>query len=180
MNNLKKFIFDNLIVLVILIIAALVGGFFNSYLNYYFNNLSIEKRNEEATKQLMFFIHNEIYKNYIHISQWVHLSQYYSYIDKSLLSVEGLGLIISREGNLTIKDTRLSFLIIMYIHFKDLNYKINEYMLNRGRLLDFVPFGSTLSLDEYKKRMGACLQEIKEYEEKFCKNKSLKFEIESE
>jgi len=55
MNNLKKFIFDNLIVLVILIIAALVGGFFNSYLNYYFNNLSIEKRNEEATKQFIVF-----------------------------------------------------------------------------------------------------------------------------
>jgi hypothetical protein len=170
MNNLKKFIFDNLIVLVILIIAALVGGFFNSYLNYYFNNLSIEKRNEEATKQLMFFIHNEIYKNYIHISQWVHLSQYYSYIDKSLLSVEGLGLIISREGNLTIKDTQLSFLIIMYIHFKDLNYKINEYILNRG----------SVSYDEYKKRMDACLQEIKDYEKEFCKNESLKSEIKIE
>ena len=177
MNKIKNFIIGNLVVL---IISAIIGGFFGSYFTYYLNDLSIEKQNKEATKQLMFFVHNEIYNNYIYINQWVGSSQDHSYIDASLLNVGGLGLITSRAGNLTIKDAQLSFLIIMYAHFKDLNYKINEYMLNRGRLLDFVPFGSSLSLDEYKKRMGACLQEIKEYEEKFCKNKSLKFEIESE
>jgi len=46
MNNLKKLIKNPLIVL---IIAALVGGFFGSYFTYRLNNLSTEKRNEEIT-----------------------------------------------------------------------------------------------------------------------------------
>ena len=55
MNSIKKFIVSNLLVL---IISALIGGFFGSYFTYRLNNLSTEKRNEEITKQLMLFIHN--------------------------------------------------------------------------------------------------------------------------
>ena len=56
--------------MIVLIIAALIGGFFGYYFTYRLNNLSIEKRNKETTKQLMPFILNEIHKNYIHITQW--------------------------------------------------------------------------------------------------------------
>ncbi|MBA7524906.1 hypothetical protein ES705_17051 [subsurface metagenome] len=165
MNNLKKFILNNLIVLVILIIAALIGGFFGSYFTYRLNNLSTEKRNEEITKQLMFFIHNEIYENYIHITQWG------GYEDESLLYVDGLELINLRGGNLTIKDKQLSFLVRIYVHFNVLNYK-------RNRSLASIGGGS--SFEEYNKWRNICLKEIKDYEIEFCKGKSLKSEIEVE
>ena len=60
MNNLKKFIKNPL---VIFIIAALIGGFFGSYFTYRLNNVSTENRNKVITKQVMLFIHNEIYEN---------------------------------------------------------------------------------------------------------------------
>ena len=66
MNDIKKLIRHPLTAL---IIAALIGGFFGSYFTHYLNNLSIENRNKEITKQLMLFIHNDIYKNYITITQ---------------------------------------------------------------------------------------------------------------
>lgn len=159
MNNIKKYIKSPLIVL---IIAALVGGFFGSYLNYYFNNLSTENRNREITKQLMLFTHNEIYKNYIHIAEWG------GHEDKSLLDVEGLELINLRVGNLTIKDKQLSFLIRMYVHFTILNYKRNQWR---------VSLGNRSAFDDYLNWETFCIQEIKNYEEEFCKDKSLKSEI---
>lgn len=167
MNNQKKFILNNLIVLVVLVIAALIGGLFGSYITYRLNNLSTEKRNEEITKQLMLFIHNEIYQNYIHITQWGGRE------DKSLLDVEGLELINLRAGNLTIKDKQLSFLIRMYVHFNVLNYKRNQWHVN---WLD----ASGRPLDDYKKWESICLREMEEYEKEFFKDKSLKSEIEVE
>ena len=71
MNNLKEFIVKNMIVI---LIAAIIGGAIGSSLNYYFDNLSTENRNKEITKQLMLFIHNEIYENYT-----VKLGDYKSY-----------------------------------------------------------------------------------------------------
>ena len=162
MNNLKDFIVKNLIVI---IIAAIIGGAIGSYLNYHFNNLSTENRNKEITKQLMLFIHNEIYKNYIHITQWG------GYGDESLLDLDGLELINLRGGNLTIKDKQLSFLIRMYVHFNVLNYKRNQAL---------VSWGGGSSSEEYKKWRNICLQEIEEYEKEFCKDESLKSEIEIE
>jgi len=164
MNNIKKYIKSPLIVL---IIAALVGGFLGSYLNYYFNNLSTENRNKELTKQLMLSIHNEIHQNYIHITQWG------GHEDKSLLDVEGLELINLRAGNLTIKDKQLSFLIKMYVHFKVLNYKRNQWHVNWGD-------ASGRPLNDYKKWQSICLREMEEYEKEFFKEKSLKSEIEAE
>ena len=164
MNNLKKFIVNNLVVI---IISAIIGGFFGSYFTYHLNNLSIEKRNEEITKQLMYFIHNEIYENYIHITEWG------SHEDKSLLGVEGLELINLRAGNLTIKDKQLSFLISMYVHFNILNYKRNQWHVNWGSV-------NATAYNEYLKWGNACLQEIKDYEKEFCKDKSIKSEIEVE
>ena len=162
MNNIKKFIKNPLLVL---IVAALVGGFFGSYFTYRLNNLSTENRNKVITKQVMLFIHNEIYENYVHITQWG------GYEDKSLLDIDGLELINLRGGNLTIKDKQLSFLIRMYVHFNVLNYKRNEA---------HVSWGGGSSSEEYKKWRNICLQEIKDYEKEFCKDKSLKSEIEVE
>lgn len=160
MNNLKKFIFNNLIVLVI---SALIGGAIGSYLNYYYNNLSTENRNKEITKHLMLFIHHEIYKNYIDINNW----------DEDFLDLEGLELINLRAGNLTIKDKQLASLIRMYSYFKILKNMKNEsggiWRNATGKLFE-----------DYKKQRNICLQEIKEYEEIFCKDKSLKSEIKIE
>ena len=163
MNNIKKYIKSPLIVL---IIAALVGGFLGSYLNYYFNNLSTENRNKEITKQLMLFIHNEIYENY-----YSNLQTGYNY--ELLLGVKGLELLNLRAGNLTIKDKRLSSLITMYIYFNICNNKINTWV------------GATPSMEQMffgdaEKWRFICKQAIEEYEEKFCKDKSLKSEIEIE
>jgi len=166
MNNIKKLIKNPLIVL---IIAALVGGFFGSCLNYYFGNLSTENRNKEITKQLMLFIHNDIYKNYITITQ---LSGY----GDILLSVEGLEIINLRAGNLTIKDEQLSFLIRMYVHFSVLNSRMNELRKAQSDP-GFVRDAISKDVNEW---WDICSREIEEYEEKFCKDKSLKSEIEVE
>ncbi len=107
MNNLKDFIVKNLIVI---IIAAIIGGAIGSYLNYYFNNLSTEKRNEETTKQLMLFIHNEIYENYT-----------YRFHGFDFVGVEGLELNILKESDLTIKDKQLTYLIKMYGYLEMVN-----------------------------------------------------------
>lgn len=117
MNNLKKYIKSPLIVL---IISALIGGFFGSYFTYRLNNLSTEKRNKEVTKQLMLFIHNEIYENY-----YFNLNTGYNY--ELLLSVEGLELLNSRVGNLTIKYNQLSSLVRMYNKFSICNNKIKTW-----------------------------------------------------
>ena len=164
MNDIKKIIKNPLIVL---IIAALIGGFFGSYFTYYLNNLSTENRNKEITKQLMLFIHNEIFQNYIHITHWGGRE------DKSLLDVEGLELINLKAGNLTIKDKQLSFLIRMYVHFNVLNYKRNQWHAN---WLD----ASGSPLADYQKWKSFCLREMEEYEKEFFKGKSLKSEIEAE
>jgi len=165
MNNIKKIIKNPLIVL---IISALVGGFFGSYFTYYLNNLSIEKRNEEATKQLMFFIHNEIYENY-----YFNLDTDNNY--ELLLSVEGLELLNLRIGNLTIKDKQLSSLIKMYIDFSVCNNKIKYWV---GTTWDREMEKYVISdVTEWR---DICRQEIKDYEKEFCKDKSLKSEIEVE
>jgi len=166
MNNLKDFIVKNLIVI---IIAAIIGGAIGSSLNYYFNNLSTEKRNEEITKQLMLFIHNDIYKNYITITQ---LSGY----GDILLSVEGLELINLRAGNLTIKDKQLSFLIRMYVNFSVLNSRMNE-LRKAQSVPSFVRDAISEDVSEW---WNICSREIEEYEKEFCKDKSLKSEIEVE
>ncbi|GAI11424.1 unnamed protein product, partial [marine sediment metagenome] len=74
-------------------------------------------------------------------------------------------------GNLTIKDEQLSFLIRMYVHFSVLNYKKNQSNVN---------WVSESLREEYKKWRNICLQEIKDYEKEFCKEESLKSEIEVE
>ena len=166
MNNLKDFIVKNLIVITI---AAIIGGAIGSYLNYYFSNLSTENRNKEITKQLMLFVHNDIYKNYITITQ---LSGY----GDILLSVEGLEIINLRGGDLTIKDEQLSFLIRMYVHFSVLNSRMNELRKAQSKQ-EFVREEISKDVNEW---WDICSREIEEYEEKFCKNKSLKSEIEAE
>ena len=166
MSNLKDFIVKNLIVIVI---AAIIGGAIGSYFTYRLNNLSIEKRNKELTKQLMLFIHNDIYKNYITITQ---LSGY----GDILLSVEGLEIINLRAGNLTIKDEQLSFLIRMYVHFSILNSRMNELRKAQPKP-EFVRNAISKDVNEW---WNICIREIEEYEEKFCKDKSLKSEIEIE
>lgn len=171
MSNQKKIIFNNLIVLVVLIIAALVGGFFGSYFTYRLDNFSIEKRNKVITKQVMLFIHNEIYKNYIIMTK---LNLYSGTI---LLSVDGLELINLRAGNLTIKDEQLSFLIRMYVHFSVLNSKMNEWKETTLREPEFIKDAIFKDINEW---LNICLQEIEGYEKEFCKDKSLKFEIEVE
>jgi len=166
MSNLKNFIVKNLIVI---IIAAIIGGAIGSYFTYRLNNLSIEKRNKELTKQLMLFIHNDIYKNYITITQ---LSGY----GDILLSVEGLEIINLRAGNLTIKDEQLSFLIRMYVNFSVLNSRMNELIKAQSKP-EFVRDAISKDVNEW---WNICIREIEEYEEKFCKDKSLKSEIEIE
>jgi len=163
MNNVKKFIKNPL---VILIVSALIGGFFGSYFTYHLNNLSIEKRNEEITKQLMLFIHNEIYENY-----YSNLNTGYNY--ELLLSVEGLELLNLRVGNLTIKDKQLSSLVRMYIDFSVCNNKIKTWV------------GATPDMEQYfweevQKWRIICRHDIERYEKEFCKDKSLKSEIEVE
>ena len=163
MSNLKDFIVKNLIVI---IIAALVGGFFGSYFTYRLNNLSTEKRNEEITKQLMLFIHNEIYENY-----YSNLNTGYNY--ELLLSVEGLELLNLRAGNLTIKERQLSSLNRMYIDFSICNNKIKTWV------------GATPDMEQYfweevQKWRKICRLDIEEYEKEFCKDKSLKSEIKIE
>ena len=118
MNNLKKYIKSPLIVL---IISALIGGFFGSYFTYRLNNLSTEKRNEEITKQLMLFVHNEIYENYN-----FNLRPAYDY--ELLLSVEGLELLNSGVGNLIINDKQLSYLVRVYTDFSICNNKIKSWI----------------------------------------------------
>ena len=168
MNNQKKFILNNLIVLVVLVIAALVGGLFGSYVTYRLNNLSTEKRNEEITKQLMLFIHNEIYENY-----YFNLDTGNNY--ELLLSVEGLELLNLRIGNLTIKDKQLSSLIKMYIDFSVCNNKIKYWVgTTWNREMEKYVFSD---VTEWR---DICRQAIKDYEEEFCKDKSLKSEIEIE
>ena len=164
MNNIKKYIKSPLIVL---IIAALVGGFFGSYFTYHLNNLSTEKRNKETTKQLMLFIHNEIYENY-----YFNLDTGYNY--ELLLSVEGLELINLRAGNLTIKDKQLSSLVRMYIDFFICNNKIKTWV-----------GATTPDIEQYfwsesQKWRGICKGVIEKYEIEFCKDKSIRSEIEIE
>jgi len=166
MNNFNKYIKNPL---VILVIAALVGGFFGSYVTYRLNNLSTENRNKEITKQLMLFIHYDIYKNYITITQ---LSGY----GDILLSVEGLEIINLRAGDLTIKDEKLSFLIRMYVHFSVLNSRMNELRKAQSKP-EFVRDAISKDVNEW---WNICLQEIEDYEKEFCKDKSLKSEIEVE
>jgi len=166
MNDIKKLIKHPLTAL---IIAALIGGCFGSSFTHYLNNLSIENRNKEITKQLMLFINNEIYKNYITITQ---LSGY----GDILLSVEGLEIINLRAGNLTIKDEQLSFLIRMYVNFSVLNSRMNELRKAQPKP-EFVRDAISKDVNEW---WNICIREIEEYEEKFCKDKSLKSEIEVE
>jgi len=168
MNNIKKYIKSPLVVL---IISALIGGFFGSYFTYRLNNCSTKKRNEEITKQLMLFIHNDIYKNYIIMTK---LNLYGGTI---LLSVDGLELINLRAGNLTIKDEQLSFLIRMYVHFSVLNSKMNEWKETTLREPEFIRDAIFKDMNGW---LNICLQEIEDYEKKFCKNESLKSEIEVE
>ena len=166
MNNIKKFIKNPL---VILIVAALVGGFFGSYFTYHLNNLSTEKRNNAITKQIMLFIHNEIYENY------VYKLKDYSY---SLLGVEGLDLTNLIEGDLTIKDEQLAYLIKMYGRFRIFNFKMNKLdKAQNSGALTWVIDNMSKDLRDWE---DICVQEIEEYEEKFCKDKSLKSEIEVE
>ena len=165
MNNLKDFIVKNLIVI---IIAAIIGGAIGSSLNYYFNNLSTEKRNEEITKQLMLFIHNEIYENY-----YFNLDTGNNY--ELLLSVEGLELLNLRVGNLTIKDKQLSSLVKMYIDFCVCNNKIKTWV---GTTLDQIM--EQYEFSDVRKWRDICRQTIKDYEKEFCKDESLKSEIEVE
>ena len=160
MNNVKKLIKNPLIVL---IIAALVGGFFGSYFTYYLNNLSTENRNKEITKQLMLFIHNEIYQNYA-----------YKFQGYRLLDVEGLDLMNLRESNLTIKDEQLSYLIKMYGHFRIYNFKVNEIIKSAAYSPWWMKEFKSKDLQDWE---DICMQEIQEYEKEFCKNKSLKSEI---
>lgn len=166
MNNLKDFIVKNMIIITI---AAIIGGAIGSYLNYYFSNLSAENRNKEITKQLMLFVHNDIYKNYITITQG-------SGYGDILLSVEGLEIINLRVGDLTIKDEQLSFLIRMYVHFSVLNSRMNELRKAQSKP-EFVRDAISKDVNEW---WNICLQEIKDYEKEFCINKSLKSEIEVE
>ena len=163
MNNLKKYIKSPLIVL---IISALIGGFFGSYFTYRLNNLSTEKRNEEITKQLILFIHNELYENY-----YSNLNTGYNY--ELLLSVEGLELLNLRVGNLTIKDKQLSSLVKMYIDFNICNNKIKTWV------------GATPDMEQYfweevQKWRKFCRLDIEEYEKEFCKDKSIRSEIKIE
>ena len=163
MNNLKKYIKSPLIVL---IISALIGGFFGSYFTYRLNNLSTEKRNEEITKQLILFIHNELYENY-----YFNLNTGYNY--ELLLSVEGLELLNLRVGNLTIKDKQLSSLIRMYIDFSICNNKMKSWV------------GATPDMEQYfwseaQKWRKICRLDIEGYEKEFCKDKSIRSEIKIE
>jgi len=160
MNNIKKFIKNPLIVL---IIAALVGGFFGSYFTYRLNNLSTEKRNEEITKQLMLFIHNEIYENY-----YSNLNTGYNY--ELLLSVEGLELLNLRVGNLTIKDKQLSSLVRMYIDFSICNNKIKTWVVATPDIEQYF-------WEEVQKWRKFCMLDIEVYEKEFCKDKSIRSEI---
>ncbi len=166
MNNIKKFIKSPLIVL---IISALIGGFFGSYFTYHLNNLSTEKRNNAITRQIMLFIHNEIYENY------VYKLQDYSY---SLLGVEGLDLTNLIEGDLTIKDEQLAYIIRMYGYFRIFNLKMNKLdkAQNSG--------ARTWVIDSMSKDLrdweDICVQKIEEYEEEFCKGRSLISVIEVE
>jgi hypothetical protein len=162
MNSIKKIIKNPLIVL---IIAALVGGFFGSYFTYRLNNLSTEKRNKEITKQLMLFIHHEIYRNAGKISQY-----------NSLLDMKGLELINLRAGNLTIKDKQLNFLIRMYAHFSIFNDRISEYIEAQSKP-DFIRNGIYESIHGWR---DICFLDIEGYEKEFCKDESLKSEIEVE
>jgi len=165
MNNLKKLIKNPLLAL---IIAALIGGFFGSYFTYRLNNLSTENRNKVITKQVMLFIHNEIYENY-----YFNLDTGNNY--ELLLSVEGLELLNLRIGNLTIKDKQLSSLIKMYIDFSVCNNKIKYWV---GTTLDEIM--EQYEFSDVIKWRDICRQAIKDYEKEFCKNKSLKSEIEVE
>jgi len=164
MNNLKDFIVKNLIVI---IIAAIIGGAIGSYLNYYFNNLSTEKRNEETTKQLMLFIHNEIYENYT-----------YKFQGSNLLGVEGLDLVNLRESDFTIKDEQLAYLIKMYGHFRIFNFELND--LRRAQNSAAPTWLTKYMSNDVRNWKDICMQEIEEYEKEFCINKSLKSEIEVE
>jgi len=117
----------------------------------------------------MSFIHNEIYENY------VFKLQDGSYI---LLGVEGLDLTNLSESDLTIKDEQLAYLIRMYGHFRIFNFKMNKFSeaQNSGALKWVIDNISK----EVRDWEDICVQEIEEYEEKFCKDKSLKSEIEVE
>lgn len=166
MNNVKKLIKNPLIVL---IIAALVGGFFGSYFTYYLNNLSTENRNKVITKQVISFIHNEIYENY------VFKLQDSSYI---LLGVEGLDLTNLSESDLTIKYEQLAYLIRMYGHFRIFNLKMNKLIkAQNSATLTWVIDNMSKDLRDWQ---DFCMQEIEEYEKEFCKGKSILSKIEIE
>lgn len=160
MNNIKKFVKNPLVVL---IIAALVGGFFGSYLNYYFNNLSTEKRNKETTKQLMLFIHNEIYENYAYKLQGAHL-----------VGVDGLELNSLKESDLIIKDKQLTYLIKMYGHFRMYNLKVNTFREASASCPSWMKDIMSKQIRDWR---DICMQDIEVYEKEFCKDKSLKSEI---
>ncbi len=161
MNNIKKIIKNPLAVL---IIAALVGGFFGSYFTYRLNNLSTEKRNKEATKQVMLFIHNEIYENYVYKSQ-----SYYG-----LFGVEGLDLMNLREGDLTIKHEQLACLLKMYGHFRMYNLKVNTF---REASASCPSWMKDIMSKQIRDWQDICMQDIEVYEKEFCKDESLKSEI---
>ena len=114
----------------------------------------------------MLFIHNEIYENY-----YSNLKTGYNY--ELLLSVEGLELLNLRVGDLTIKDKRLSSLVRMYIDFSVCNNKIKTWV------------GATPDMEQYfweevQKWRKNCRLDIEDYEKEFCKDESLKSEIEVE
>jgi len=160
MNNIKKFIKNPL---VILIVAALVGGFFGSYFTYRLNNLSTEKRNRETTKQLMLFIHNEIYENYA-----------YKFHGFRFVGVEGLELNSLKESDLTIKDEQLSYLIKMYGNFRMYNLKVST---RREASTSCPSWLTDIMSKQIRDWQDICMQDIEVYEKEFCKDKSLKSEI---
>ena len=160
MNNLKDFIVKNLIVI---IIAAIIGGAIGSYLNYYFNNLSTEKRNRETTKQLMLFIHNEIYENYT-----------YKFQGFRFVGVDGLELNSLKESDLTIKDEQLTYLIKMYGYFRMYNLKVST---RREASASCPSWLTDIMSKQIRDWQDICMQEIEVYEKEFCKDKSLKSEI---
>ena len=163
MNNLKKLIKNPLLAL---IIAALIGGFFGSYFTYRLNNLSTENRNKVITKQVMLFIHNEIYENYTYKLQGFHL-----------VGVEGLELNSLKESDLTIKDEQLVYLIKMYGHFRMYNIKSNT---RREASADSPWWMKDIMSKQVRDWRDICMQDIEVYEKEFCKDKSLKSEIEVE
>ena len=81
------------------------------------------------------------------------------------------------ESDLTIKDEQLAYLIKMYGHFRMYNFKVN-----RSREVEaYSPWWmKDIRSKQIRDWEDMCMQEIKDYEEEFCKDESLKSEIEIE